>query len=75
MNTKDFPKTSDIILNYENGWLDIHLNNVENRNALSTKATARLLQTLMLGDLLDRQATLNITKLLFRSLDLAKRKS
>ena len=34
MNIKDFPKTSDIILNYENGWLDIHLNNVENRNAL-----------------------------------------
>ena len=33
MNIKDFPKTSDIILNYENGWLDIHLNNVENRNA------------------------------------------
>ena len=34
MNIKNFPKTSDITLNYENGWLDIHLNNVENRNAL-----------------------------------------
>ena len=34
MNIKDFPKTSDIILNHENGWLDIHFNNVENRNAL-----------------------------------------
>ena len=34
MNIKDFPKTSDTILNYENGWLDIHLNNVENRNAV-----------------------------------------
>ena len=34
MNIKNFPKTSDILLNYENGWLDIYLNNVENRNAL-----------------------------------------
>ena len=34
MNIKDFPKTSDIILNHENGWLDILFNNVENRNAL-----------------------------------------
>ena len=31
---KKFSKTSDITLNYENSWLDIHLNNVENRNAL-----------------------------------------
>ena len=34
MNIKDFPKTGDIILNHENGWLDILFNNVENRNAL-----------------------------------------
>lgn len=35
MNIKDFPKTSYIILNYENSWLNVNLNNAENRNALN----------------------------------------
>ena len=34
MYIKDLPKTSDIILKYEDGWLDIYFNNIENRNAL-----------------------------------------
>ena len=34
MDIKDLPKTSDIILKYEDGWLDIYFNNIENRNAL-----------------------------------------
>ena len=31
---KDLPKTTDLILNFKNGWLDILFDNVENRNAL-----------------------------------------
>ena len=46
MNIKDFPKTSDTILNYENGWLDIHLNNVENRNALKQNLIKELVSVL-----------------------------
>ena len=43
MNIEDFPKTSDIILNYENSWLNIQLNNIENRNALKQNLIKELL--------------------------------
>ncbi len=46
-----------------------------NRNALSTNATAKLFELLMTGDLLKPISTLNIKKLLARSLELVKRKS
>ncbi len=46
-----------------------------NRNALSTDSTARLLESLMTGALLKVSATTKLKKILFRSLDLMKRKS
>ncbi len=46
-----------------------------NRNSLSTLATARLFEALMTGGLLPVQATKNLKRLLFRSLDLFQRKS
>ncbi len=46
----------------------------ENRNALTTIATAKLMHSLMNGFLLKPKATQNITRILSRSLDLVKRK-
>ncbi len=46
----------------------------ENRNALSTISTAKLLELLMTGALLNSTQTSNLKNLLFRSLDLVKRK-
>ncbi len=46
----------------------------ENRNALTTIATAKLMHSLMHGFLLKPKATQNITRILSRSLDLVKRK-
>ncbi len=48
--------------------------NNDNRNSLTTRATGRLLEALMTSSLLPPKATKNLKKLLFRSLDLLKRK-
>ena len=49
--------------------------NNQNRNSLTTNATAKLLELLMTGVLLKPKSSANIKNLLFRSLDLLKRKS
>ena len=49
--------------------------NNENRNSLSTLGAARLFESLMTGVLLQPNSTKNLKNLLFRSLDLLKRKS
>ncbi len=49
--------------------------NNNNRNSLSTKATARLFEALMTGILLPPKSTKNLKRVLFRSLDLIQRKA
>ncbi len=53
---------------------DFYGKNNENKNSLSTIATGKLLEALMTGILLNPKSTHNIKKLLFRSLDILKRK-
>ncbi|WP_269621860.1 serine hydrolase [Prochlorococcus marinus] len=53
---------------------DFYGESLQNRNALTTLGTARLIESLMTGDLLPPQATRKLKSLLFRSLDHIKRK-
>ncbi len=54
---------------------DFYGDSLQNRNALSTIATAKLMEALISGVLLTPKSTKNIKKLLFRSLDPLKRKA
>ncbi len=54
---------------------DFYGKSLQNRNALSTIATARLLESIMNDSLLTAKSTKDLKKLLFRSLDLVERKA
>ncbi len=54
---------------------DFYGGNYNNRNSLNTIGTARFFESLMTGTLLPLKATKNLKTILFRSLDLMKRKA